>query len=113
MRVEKLGRATGIEVAYRHFPLHPDTPEDGLTLEQLFAGRNIDIPAAQERMSRLMQQEGLPYGSRTMTYNSRLAQELGKWAETQPGGDKIHGLAGFSGDLHQDLMPCEVGMSCG
>ncbi len=25
-----------------------------------------------------------------MTYNSRLAQELAKWAETQPGGDRIH-----------------------
>jgi len=25
-----------------------------------------------------------------MTYNSRLAQELGKWADTQPGGDAIH-----------------------
>ena len=34
--------------------------------------------------------EGLPYGTRTMTYNSRLAQELGAWADTQPGGDAIH-----------------------
>jgi predicted DsbA family dithiol-disulfide isomerase len=25
-----------------------------------------------------------------MTYNSRLAQELGKWAETRPGGEAIH-----------------------
>src|SRR2546430_16441629 len=25
-----------------------------------------------------------------MTYNSRLAQELGKWAGTQPGGEAIH-----------------------
>ena len=25
-----------------------------------------------------------------MTYNSRLAQELGKWADTQPGGEAIH-----------------------
>jgi predicted DsbA family dithiol-disulfide isomerase len=25
-----------------------------------------------------------------MTYNSRLAQELGKWADTQVGGDAIH-----------------------
>ena len=37
-----------------------------------------------------MAAEGLPYGNRTMTYNSRLAQELGKWADTQPGGDAIH-----------------------
>lgn len=25
-----------------------------------------------------------------MTYNSRLAQELGKWGDTQPGGEAIH-----------------------
>jgi predicted DsbA family dithiol-disulfide isomerase len=37
-----------------------------------------------------MAAEGLPYGERTMTYNSRLAQELGKWADTQPGGEAIH-----------------------
>ena len=90
MRVEKLRKAFAIDIAYRHFPLHPDTPEAGLTLEELFAGRNIDIPAAQARMSRLMTEEGLPYGTRTTTYNSRLAQELAKFSETQPGGEKIH-----------------------
>ena len=25
-----------------------------------------------------------------MTYNSRLAQEIGKWADTQPGGEALH-----------------------
>lgn len=75
---------------FRHFPLHPDTPEEGLTLEELFRGRNIDIPAAQRRMAALMQDEGLPYGERTMTFNSRLAQELAAWAEQQPGGHQIH-----------------------
>ena len=79
-----------IDISYRHFPLHPDTPEGGLTLDELFAGRNIDIPAARTRMLRLMAEEGLPYGTRTMTYNSRLAQELGKWAETRPEGEEIH-----------------------
>jgi len=61
-----------------------------MTLEALFAGRNIDIAAAQQRMSNLMAEEGLPYGSRTMTFNSRLAQELAAWADTQPGGEQIH-----------------------
>lgn len=41
-------------------------------------------------MSDLMRQEGLSYGTRTRTYNSRLAQELAKWAEEQPGGQRIH-----------------------
>lgn len=41
-------------------------------------------------MRGLMAQEGLPYGERTHTYNSRLAQELGAWASTQADGPGIH-----------------------
>ena len=43
----------------------------------------------QQRLADLMLAEGLPYGERTHTYNSRLAQELGKWADTR-GVEAIH-----------------------
>jgi predicted DsbA family dithiol-disulfide isomerase len=59
-------------------------------LEDLFAGRNTDRAARQARMQGLMAAEGLPYGERTHSYNSRLAQELGKWADTQEHGDASH-----------------------
>ncbi len=36
--------------------------------------------------------EGLPYGDRTMTFNSRRAQELAKWAESMGTGKAIHDL---------------------
>lgn len=72
------------------FPLHPDTPPDGRTLESLFAGRGIDLEAAHDRMAHLMAAEGLPYARRTHTYNSRLAQELAKWADTTPDGEALH-----------------------
>ena len=90
MRVEKLRSTFAIEIAFKHFPLHPDTPGDGLTLEELFAGRGVDISSAQARMQQLMADEGLPFGPRTMTYNSRLAQELAKWADTRTEGQRIH-----------------------
>ncbi len=73
-----------------HFPLHPETPAEGQSLEQLFAGRGVDIDAMYQRMKGLMDAEGLPYGQRTHTYNSRLAQELGVWADSQMGGDALH-----------------------
>lgn len=66
-----------------HFPLHPDTPMEGRTLEALFAGRDYDIDASYRRMKALMDAEGLPYEKRTHTYNSRLAQEIGAWAENE------------------------------
>ena len=79
-----------MQVKWVHFPLHPDTPQAGRSLEEMFAGRGYDIPTMQAQMRARMAAEGLPYGSRSMTYNSRLAQELGAWADTQPGGDAIH-----------------------
>lgn len=90
MRVEKLKAAYDIETVLVHFPLHPDTPIEGRSLAESYAARGIDPEQAYQRMKRLMDAEGLPYGRRTHTYNSRLAQELGKWADTQPGGAAIH-----------------------
>lgn len=90
MRIERLIAEHNVQIKWIHFPLHPDTPADGRSLEDLFAGRGKDIPKMQEQMRERMQAEGLPYGNRTMTYNSRLAQELGAWAETQEGGSAIH-----------------------
>ena len=88
MSIEKLKANYPIQFKWVHFPLHPETPSEGRALKELFAGR--DIAPMKERMKKLMAEAGLPYGERTHTYNSRLAQELGKWADTQPGGDVIH-----------------------
>jgi len=90
VRIEKLKAEHHVKVEWVHFPLHPDTPAEGRSLEDLFAGRKVDRKAMHAQMKARMDAEGLPYGERTMTYNSRLAQELGKWAETQSGGDAIH-----------------------
>jgi predicted DsbA family dithiol-disulfide isomerase len=90
VRVEKLKAAFAIETKLVHFPLHPDTPLEGRSMAEFYAGRGIDPEAAYQRMKTLMDAEGLPYGRRTHTYNSRLAQGLGKWADTQPGGEAIH-----------------------
>jgi len=89
-RVARLKKEHCVQVKLVHFPLHPETPAEGKSLEELFAGRGYDIPKMQAQMRARMAAEGLPYGDRKMTYNSRLAQELGKWAETQAGGEAIH-----------------------
>lgn len=90
MRIEKLKVEHNVKVEWVHFPLHPDTPAEGRALAGLFGGRDEDRRARHEQMKARMAAEGLPYGERTMTYNSRLAQELGKWADTQPGGEALH-----------------------
>ena len=90
MRIEKLKRNFDVDVKLVHFPLHPDTPAEGRSMAEIYAGRGIDPQAMYERMKGLMDAEGLPYGKRTHSYNSRLAQELGKWADTQEGGEALH-----------------------
>jgi predicted DsbA family dithiol-disulfide isomerase len=90
VRIQRLQKEHGVQVKFVHFPLHPDTPQAGKSLAELFAGRGYDIDKMQAQMRARMAAEGLPYGERKMTFNSRLAQELGKWAESQPGGDAIH-----------------------
>jgi predicted DsbA family dithiol-disulfide isomerase len=90
VRIEKLKAAYAIETILVHFPLHPDTPQEGRAMAEFYAQRGLDPEAMYQRMKTLMDAEGLPYGRRTHTYNSRLAQELGKWADTQPGGGAIH-----------------------
>jgi predicted DsbA family dithiol-disulfide isomerase len=90
VRIEKLQQAFDVETILVHFPLHPETPAEGRSMAELYAGRDVDPEAMYARMKKLMDAEGLPYERRTHTYNSRLAQELGKWADTQPGGAAIH-----------------------
>jgi predicted DsbA family dithiol-disulfide isomerase len=72
------------------FPLHPETPEQGQTLEELFAGRPIDINGVMMRLKKAADEAGLPLTQRNMTYNSRKATELGKWAEEMGKGDAYH-----------------------
>lgn len=79
-----------MEIQWRAFPLHPDTPEEGLSLERLYTGLNLDPREVQGRQKRAAEQLGLPLGERTMTYNSRLATELGKWAERMGKGEAFH-----------------------
>ena len=72
------------------FPLHPETPEEGLTLEELFAGRDIDVPSMLDHLKNVAADCGLPFGMRSKTFNSRRAHELGKWAESMNKGEEFH-----------------------
>jgi predicted DsbA family dithiol-disulfide isomerase len=88
--IERLQRRWEVDVRWTAFPLHPDTPKEGLTLEELFAGRAVNIEEMKARLQQVAAQLGLPLGDRQKTYNSRLAQELGKWAETEGVGEAFH-----------------------
>jgi len=79
-----------MEVHWTAFPLHPEIPEDGLTFEKLFARRPEDIEKMMARLKQVADELGLPFGEQKKIYNSRLAQELAKWAESNGQGHAFH-----------------------
>lgn len=89
MRTDRLQKEYGIQLRWSVFPLHPETPVEGRELSDLFAGREAMIRDMQARLQQIAAVEGLPLTERSRTYNSRLAQELGKWAEKQGKGDQF------------------------
>jgi predicted DsbA family dithiol-disulfide isomerase len=89
-RVKKIKNNFDINIKLVHFPLHPETPQEGRTLLELFQSNPDDIKEKNIRMKGLMDQEELPYIDRTHTYNSRLAQEIAAWAETIQKNTSIH-----------------------
>ena len=71
-----------------------------------------------DHLTRVAQDLGLPFGKREKTYNSRLAQELAKFAEQQGKGEEYHSAvfrAYFADGLNIALMSTllEVGNSIG
>jgi predicted DsbA family dithiol-disulfide isomerase len=95
------------------FPLHPDTPEEGRSLEDLFAGRPVNIPEMLAHLKKTADQLDLPFGVRRMTFNSRRAQELGKWAEKSGIGKAFHKAvfeAYFADGRNIALLPVLLGI---
>ena len=91
MRTDRLQREYGVKLRWTVFPLHPEIPLEGMEISALFPGREAAIKEMQARLSRQAAMEGLALmEKRTHTYNSRLAQELGKWAESEGKGEPFH-----------------------
>jgi predicted DsbA family dithiol-disulfide isomerase len=88
--VEKLQQKHSLDITWSPFPLHPDTPQEGMLLSDLFRGANI--AAMHQRLYALMDELGLEHKERERLFNTRKAQELALWAATQPDGDKLIGL---------------------
>jgi len=66
-----------------------------MLLEDLFNISSAKVTGIVEGLKQTADQFGLPFGTRTRTYNSRRAQELGLWAEDLHRGEQFH-MAAFT-----------------
>ncbi len=78
-----------LEIEIHQFPLHPEIPDAGVSIAELFGPRNPRVEGMRVRLFELMQEAELPYLDRVWISNSRLSQELAKWAE-KSGNELIH-----------------------
>ena len=79
-----------VSISYTFFPLRPDLPPEGLDLKQMYEARGANPSKMMRVLEKTAEREGLPFGTLERTYNSRMAQELGKWAHTKGLGEKFH-----------------------
>ena len=89
-RLKKVISKYKVNLDIVHFPLHPDTPKGGRKLLDLFRCSQEELNQKNSMMSKLMNEENLEYNDREYTFNSRLAQELGYWAQSKYSNDMIH-----------------------
>ncbi|MGD9335402.1 MAG: DsbA family protein [Desulfobacterales bacterium] len=88
--IERLQNEFDIDIRWTAFPLYPETPEEGLTFDELFAGKNADIGKMMTILKRISNRLGMPFTEPKNIYNSRLAQELSKWSESKGKGYEFH-----------------------
>jgi len=62
-------------------------------LHDMFRTSPEKIAAMMAQLQATAKELGLPFGPRDTTYNSRLAQELGLWAQDQGKGEPFHMVA--------------------
>jgi predicted DsbA family dithiol-disulfide isomerase len=90
VRIDRLQLEYDIDIRWTAFPLNPTVPPEGYSLADYYASRNLDMAQRVGHMHQVAAQLGLPFGKREKIYNSRLAQEVGKWAEKKGCGEQFH-----------------------
>lgn len=89
-RLKRLRQEYDVSITWRAFPLHPETPEDGRSLDIVYAQYPYPKADMLEHLRRNARALNMPYCERSKVFNSRRAQELGVWADSQGVGEEFH-----------------------
>lgn len=82
-------------MTWRAYPLQPDVPEHGLPTARLLEEKGLLMTPEQVTagLKATAQSFNLPFGEVKMVYNSRLAQEVGLWAQECGRAHQFHDAA--------------------
>jgi predicted DsbA family dithiol-disulfide isomerase len=79
-RVERLEEEFDVDVEWKGFEIHPETPEEGRTIEEMGFNKEY-IEMARTNVNRLANQDGLEIKLPPRVSNSRLALEISEYAK--------------------------------
>ena len=87
--IDKLKEEKDVSIKWRHYPLHPRIPKEGLKVKdrgdkEEKANRRV----YSEHLENQFQTQGLKFVRRDLISNSRMAQELAVWADSQDAENK-------------------------
>lgn len=92
-RMGRLKNEYDISITWRAFPMLPDTPSEGRSLDEILSVYPYPKADMLEHLRRNARALNMPYCERSKIFNSNQAQELGAWAESQGAGEKFHNAA--------------------
>lgn len=92
-RIKKLMAEYPVRFRWRFYPLNPDVPDDGVLLKNVIDAPPEKIREMNEKLSRIAAEAGLSFCGPEKIYNTRLAQEVGAWADTLGKGMEFHHAA--------------------
>ena len=84
-RVRRLEEEFGVEAKWKSFELHPEAPDGGIP-PSMYYENNPALKSISENARMLAREAGLTLGTHVAYSNSRLALELGVWADEQGKG---------------------------
>lgn len=83
LTVIRLEKEYEVKICYRAFPLHPDIPEEGMYIKEFFGNNFTLMEDKMLQLEKIATSLDLPLAKRSTISDTRLAQELAKWAETK------------------------------
>jgi predicted DsbA family dithiol-disulfide isomerase len=117
-RIKRVAGEYAVRFRWRSHPLNPDVPEKGVLLKDVIKAPPEKIEKMEKRLHRAAAEAGVSFCGPERIYNTRMAQELGAWAEAEGRGDEFNHTVyaayfGDGKDISDRKILCELSESVG